>query len=109
MKDHRGSGHPYVTDDNGDAYIINEIQAMTFKTHECCNISPDMRLIEHVWDILGGAVAEIDPAPAALEDLLLHLQVEWSNVTQRKITKLMRSMDSRVRTCIAAQGGPTHY
>ena len=59
----------------------------------------------HPWDILGRAVAEIDPAL----DLLLHFQIELANIPQRKITKLMRSMNSPVHTCIAAQGGPTHH
>ena len=57
------------------------------------------------WDILDRAVV----APAGLEDVLLQLQIEWANIPQRKITTLMRSMNSRVHTCIAAQGGPTHY
>ena len=63
----------------------------------------------HAWDIPGSAVAEIDPALAGLVDLLLHLKIKWANIPQRKITKLMRSMNIRVCTRIAAQGGSTHY
>ena len=64
---------------------------------------------KHAWDILGRAVAEIDPAPVTLDNLLLHLLIKWANYPKRKITKLMRFMNSRVHTCIAALGGPTHY
>ena len=126
VKDHPGSSRPHVTDANDDAYNINEIQDMPFKntrmlqghpyTQPMLGISPDYpesppcsQYLMHAWDILGWAVAEIDPSPAGLEDLLLHLQIKWANIRQRKITKLMRSMNSRVHTCIAAQGGPTHY
>ena len=63
----------------------------------------------HPWDILGRAVADIDPAPAELEDVLLHLQINWVNIPKRKITKLMRSMNSRFCTFIVGQGDPTHY
>ena len=125
VKDHLGSGCPRVTDARDDAYIINEIPCHS-KNHECCKtnsihttnasflsrlsrISSMQLLSRHAWDVLSRAVTEIDPAPAGLEDLLLHLQIKWANIPQRKITGRMRSMNGRVCTCIAAQGAPTHY
>jgi hypothetical protein len=71
--------------------------------------SPDFNPIEQAWDIVGRAMSKVHPAPTTKEDLLLELQIAWGNIPQRKITKLVRSMNPRVRECIANQGGPTHY
>ena len=68
--------------------------------------SPDMSPIEHMGDILGRALAQIDPAPATIEDLLLHLQVECANIPQRKITNVMRSTNSI--PCNMGFGGVLH-
>ena len=34
--------------------------------------------------MFGRSVAAIDPAPAGVEDLLLHLQIEWANLHQKE-------------------------
>ena len=128
VKDHPGSGYPHLTDAYDDAYIINEIEAMPLKqlqnavrsniyTHpnaRCLSrlsrIASMQPLSRHAWDILHTAASgNVFPAPAGLNNLLLHLQIEWANIPKRKITKLMRSMNSRARIFIASQGSPTHY
>ena len=71
LKDDPGSRRPHVTDANDDAYyIINEIQARTMLQKQLHTHI----ISRHDWDIVGRAVAEIDPAPAGLEDLMPHLQ-----------------------------------
>ena len=63
--------------------------------------SPDFNPIEQAWDMLGQALSKVHPAPTPKEDILLQLQIEWGNIPQRKITKLVRSMNTRVCKCIA--------
>ena len=72
----------------------------------------------HAWDILGTADAVIYPAPAGLEVLLPHLQIEWANRNQRKITEnhegititgynsLVGSQSSHTYSCKRMSGMP---
>lgn len=71
--------------------------------------SPDLNPIEHAWDMLGRAIKRLDQQPRTVEELGLELQVEWDNIPQAKIRKLIRSMRSRIRECIRARGGPSRY
>ena len=71
--------------------------------------SPDLNPIEHVWDMLGRRIQQLDISPRNMEELMLDLQVQWANITQLQIRKLYRSMRRRVRSVISAQGGGTHY
>ena len=59
--------------------------------------------------MLGRAVSQVNPKPATKEELLLDLQVQWGNIHQMKIQKLIRSMRKGVSEGIGANQGPTHY
>ena len=58
--------------------------------------SPDLNPIEHAWDMLGKLVKKVDPKPRTVEELTLELQIQWDNIAQIKIRKLIRSMTNRV-------------
>ena len=71
--------------------------------------SPDLNPIEQACDMLGRKLSEVDPKPTTLDELLLELQIQWATISRTKIRKLIRSMRKRIRECITARGGPTHY
>ena len=71
--------------------------------------SPDLSPIEHLWDVLGRRVYARDPGPANLAQLGAALQEEWRAIPRATIRKLINSMPSRCRECVAQHGGHTRY
>ncbi|GFW01232.1 transposable element Tcb1 transposase [Trichonephila clavipes] len=71
--------------------------------------SPDMSLIEHVWDLVGRRLAR-DPHPAASKaKLLLRIQAIWNSHPQADIQNLFDSMPRHIAALITARGGYTKY
>ncbi|GFT70211.1 transposable element Tcb1 transposase [Trichonephila clavipes] len=54
--------------------------------------SPDLNLIEHVWDMLGRRIAARQPPPTCLPELRRALLDEWCNISQDQIDNLILSM-----------------
>jgi hypothetical protein len=71
--------------------------------------SPDMNIIEHVWDQLDALVRACDPLPRNKEELWVALQEEWANFPQVALDKLFESMPRRVAALLKARGGHTKY
>ena len=71
--------------------------------------SPDRTPIENAWDMLDRAASQVNPKQATKEELLLDLHVQWDNIHQMKIQRLIRSMRKRVCECSDVNRGPTHY
>lgn len=71
--------------------------------------SPDMSIIEHVWDQLDALIRAHDPLPCNQEEMWAALQEEWDNFPQDKLDKLYESMPHRVAALVKAQGGHTKY
>lgn len=67
--------------------------------------SPDLSLIEHVWDHLGRQLRQ----PRDVQDLETQLQQLWAQMSQDIIRNLYASMPRRVSACIHARGGATGY
>ncbi|GFX10529.1 uncharacterized protein TNCV_2583511 [Trichonephila clavipes] len=67
--------------------------------------SPDLSLVEHVWDQLKRQM----PSCHSAHDLELAVQDLWAHLRQDNIRCLINSMPDRVVACIAAEGGPTRY
>ena len=93
------------------AQIIQEF----WDTHdECLHMewpakSPDLNIIEHVWDILGRRVRCLDPPVITVRELAVALEEEWNRIPQADIQKLYKSCRSRCHACVENQGGPTRY
>lgn len=69
--------------------------------------SPDLNLIEHMWDMLGRRVCRrvfntLDEVRAALVE-------EWNAIQQEYIRTIILSMPARMQAVIEARGGNTSY
>ena len=71
--------------------------------------SPDLSPIEHCWDQLKRAVYRDVNVITTLAQLEATAVREWQALPMHKIRRLIRSMTSRVRECINANGSYTHY
>jgi hypothetical protein len=71
--------------------------------------SPDMSIIEHVWDILGVRVQRRNPRPTNIEQLWAALQEEWNTLGMDYLDKLYESMPERVAELKKAKGHHTPY
>ena len=54
--------------------------------------SPDLNLIEHIWNIIGSRVKERTQPVQTLNDLKQTLHQEWQRLTQVQIRRLVGSM-----------------
>jgi DDE superfamily endonuclease len=71
--------------------------------------SPDINIIENLWDYLDRLVRARDPLPRTEEDLWVALQEEWVNIPLDYIKKLYASLPDRIRAVYDAKGGNTRY
>ncbi|CAH2007245.1 unnamed protein product [Acanthoscelides obtectus] len=71
--------------------------------------SPDLSPIEHVWDMMGRRLLNLQRPPQTLEALREELVVAWNEIPQEDIDHLIRSMPRRVGEYVAHQGASTHY
>ena len=67
--------------------------------------SPDLKLIEQVWDILGDKLKE--KKPRNLQELEKMLQEECKEISVLDIQNLINSMPRRVAAIIGVKGGHT--
>ena len=89
--------------------VDNFFQLNVVKRLEWPPMSPDLSCIEHLWDILGGAVNEHINQLIRLADLQRLLLQEWAAIPQRQIQRLVNSMRRRLNEFIVNLGGYTHY
>lgn len=71
--------------------------------------SPDMNVIEHVWDLLDRRVRQRTPAPSTGPQLREAVQEEWRAIPQRQIDRIILSMPRRLRSLVRARGAHTEY
>lgn len=69
--------------------------------------SPDLNIIENVWDYLDRAKHRRQPRTA--NDLFNILEEEWNNIPPEFINNLINSVPNRLRRVIQAKGGHTKY
>jgi len=74
-----------------------------------CPNSPDLNIIENLWDHLDRMVRARNPLPKNLDELWLALQEEWLNIDQDFIDRLYESIPNRVCAVLKAWGGETRY
>lgn len=73
------------------------------------SFSPDMNIIEHVWDQLDRLVHARYRLPCNLEELWHALKEEWDNFPKASLDTLFESMPRRVAALLSARGGHTKY
>lgn len=71
--------------------------------------SPDMSIIEHVWDQLDTLVRARSPLPHNKKEMWQALQEEWANFPKQALDKLFQSMPRRIEALLKARGGHTKY
>ena len=71
--------------------------------------TPDLNLIEHLWDKLEGRLRAKPSHPTSVPDLTNAPLEEWSNIPIDTILNLVDGLPRRVEAVIAAKGGPTQY
>lgn len=71
--------------------------------------SPDLNVIEHVWDMLGRRLRARLHRPDNLQELSAALVEEWENLPQESISNLIDSMPRRLDAVIRGRGGNTRY
>ena len=69
--------------------------------------SPDLNIIEHMWDELKSKVKNRNPRN--VDDLWRYSQEEFGNISNDYITKLYQSLPRRIGSVVAAKGGSTKY
>ncbi|GFU92890.1 retrovirus-related Pol polyprotein from transposon TNT 1-94 [Trichonephila clavipes] len=71
--------------------------------------SPDLNLIENVWDALGWQVAGRNYPPTNKNTLFRALTEEWDKLPQQLLHNVVQSMVRRVECCITLHGGHIPY
>ncbi|GBN89123.1 hypothetical protein AVEN_70690-1 [Araneus ventricosus] len=71
--------------------------------------SPDLNLIEHVWDMLGRWIAGRSVPPGTLHKLQPALLQEWALLPQQAIIDTIASMPRHCQACISTRGYHTRY
>ena len=71
--------------------------------------SPNLYLIEHLWDQLDRQVRQRQPLPATRAHLTRAPAEEWNNIPVRLINALMNSITRRIRAVTRANGRHTKY
>ena len=71
--------------------------------------SPDMNIIEHVWDYLDHQVHSQSPLPQSTKQLWAILKEEWDCIPTDFIHSLYDSIPCRLDELVLAKGGNTHY
>jgi hypothetical protein len=69
--------------------------------------SPDMNIIEHVWDQLDGLVRTRNPLPC--NELWQAIQEEWVNFSCTALNTLFESMPCHVAALLKAWGGGVSF
>jgi hypothetical protein len=72
--------------------------------------SPDLSLIEHIWDFIGRKLqTDYLQPPSSLPQLACRVQEQWNSIPLQFIHDLYASMTRRVEQCIVVHGGHTKY
>ena len=73
------------------------------------SMSPDLCLIEHLWDQLGQRINPLPHPPRNVAELHQVVPAEWNALPQYKINTFIGSMRRCCVACVAANGGQTGY
>ena len=71
--------------------------------------SPDLNLIEHLWQHLKTKLGENEESPKEVTELWERVEKEWECIDAAVCQNLIESMPRRIRAVIRAKGGHTKY
>ena len=72
-------------------------------------LSPDLNVIEHLWDKIDKDIRSLRPPPTTIPQLQQSLIDAWNNIPQQYIQRLVQSMRRRCTAVINAGGSYTRY
>ena len=97
--------------DNNPKHTAHIVKHWLDENHVECLVwppfSPDLSLIEHLWDELERRMKKHQPKnEKQLRELL---QLEWNNIGEDVTKKLVESVPNRLYECSRMKGYPTKY
>ncbi|GFX42177.1 transposable element Tcb1 transposase [Trichonephila clavipes] len=98
------NSHPHRANIVDECFQSEDITRMDWPAY-----SPDLYLIEHVWDMLCRRIAVCQPLPNCLPKLRRALLDEWCNIPQDQIDNLILNMFGRCTDGISSHARHTMY
>ncbi|GFV44773.1 transposable element Tcb2 transposase [Trichonephila clavipes] len=102
-----------LMDDNSRPHRANLVEDFLFEEGivrmEWPAYSPDMNLIENVWDALGRGFAGHQPPPQTFQEMERAVLEEWDRIPQLVINSFIDSMPQRCSTLLAVRRNTTPY
>ncbi len=71
--------------------------------------SPDLNLIEHLWDVVEREICIMDVQSTNLQQLRDAIMLIWSKISEERFQHLVESMPRRIKAVLKAKGGPTRH
>ena len=71
--------------------------------------SPDLNLIEHLWQHLKKKLAEYETKSCGILELWERVEVEWNKIPVDICINLIESMPRRIAEVLKVKGGYTKY
>ena len=93
----------------GTSRTLQYLEQATIVRMEWPARSPDLNPIEHARDMLQTAVSSRLMQPASVQELRQALLVEWDQIPQYKIRRLISCMRRHCQAVIEARGHHTRY
>ena len=114
LSDHGMSSRCFFFQQDNDRKHTSRLADHWFHLHNIKTLpwpssSPDMNIIEHVWDHLDRQIRGRNPLPHNVDELWAALQEEWENIDLAYIQHLYDSLPARVQALNKAHGHQTRY
>ena len=110
---HALADRPIFMDDNARPHKARSVQHFlqqeAVQTIPWPAMSPDMNLLEHVWDFIDRKSNQRNPKCQTIDELRTAILQEWQQFPQERLRRLVRSMTRRVTELQNKRGGYTRY
>lgn len=99
--------------DNDSKHLSEETRrwllSQNIKVLKWPSCSPDLNIIENVWDYLKIRVHRAVNKPRTIDELKALILQEWNNIPLSYIRNLYNSIENRLDEVMSAKGGYTSY